>query len=125
MQKRSLVRQPTHASVELSGLALQTYILQGLFHGRIAQGKSPLHEADAWHGLHSNGRATCLALRRMRLHQGQQIGPRHHQVHPIVRSFSLARALGRERESGSRKTLLFHFHLTSEQGHRLTCADHP
>jgi hypothetical protein len=121
-QHRALVGQPTNARVETSELAVKEYIVQGFFNGRLAQPEPLLNEVDAQHRLHRKRRTTCLASRRMRLHQRHQIRPRHHQVH-LIKKFALARALGRQHKSGSGKALLFHTHLTSEHASWMTCAD--
>jgi len=112
-QDGALIRQPAHTGVKTGELAVQRHIVQGFFHGRIAQAKPLLHEVNAQHGFHRKGWPTCLARRRVRLNQADQIRPRYHEVH-LVKEFTLARALGGQLESSGGKALLFHHYLTHE-----------
>lgn len=53
------------------------------------------------------GRSPCLARRRMRGNQGQQIGPGDHLLH-LIEERSLTRALGGQLESALGKADLLH-----------------
>jgi hypothetical protein len=66
-----------------------------------------LQQVNAQHHFGGKRRTPRLACRRMRRYQGQQLGPRYHQVH-LIQELTLARALGDQLESGAGKAHLFH-----------------
>jgi hypothetical protein len=124
LQDLVLVAQPAHAGVELSELAVKRCIVQSLHHGWIAQAEALLHEVDAQHRLHGKVLTTCLARRRMRLHQGHQFRPRHHQAH-LVEKFTLASALDGQLESSGGKALSSHPHLRFKHDEETSYGDFP
>jgi hypothetical protein len=50
-QDGAFVGQSAQARIDLSELAVKRHIVQGLFHGRIAQAEPLLHKVEARHGL--------------------------------------------------------------------------
>lgn len=110
-----LIGQSGGASIELGELPVHGNIVQGLFHGRVAQSKPLLHEVNAQHGRYGKGRAHCLARRRVGLNQANQLRPWNHQVH-LVKKLTLARSLGYKFKSGAGKAHLFHGLTNSDSG---------
>jgi hypothetical protein len=124
-QDGAFVGQSCDASVEPGKLAVQRDVVQRFFHRRIGVTEELLQQVNAQHHFGGKRRASRLACRRMRRYQGQQLGPRNHQVH-LIEELTLARALGDQLESGAGKAHLFHDSTVSDHAVMgLTFADHP
>ena len=80
--------------------------------------------AKSQHGGDRKGWASCLAGRRMRLNQANQLRPGHHQGH-LIKELALARSLGHKLKSGAGKAYLFHRHSTFGRATGLTYAENP
>lgn len=106
-QDGAFVGQSCDAGVETGKLPVQRDVVQCFFHRRIGVTEELLQQVNAQHHFGGKWRAPCLACRRMRRYQGQQLGPRYHQVH-LIKELTLARALGDQLESGAGKAHLFH-----------------
>ena len=124
-QDGALIGQPGDARIQPGKLAVQRDVIQGLFHGRVRVAKQLLQQVDAQHHLGGEWWAPCLARRRMRCNQRQQLRPRDHKVH-LVQKLTLARALGDQLESTVGKAHLFHALTVSDQVFKgLTFAERP
>ena len=68
-QDGGLIGQPGSTCIKLRELAKQSHVMQGLFHGRVAQSKPLLHEMNAQHGRYMERRSTGLTHRSMGMNQ--------------------------------------------------------
>jgi len=102
-QDGALIGQ-TGELLELSKLAVQRGVEEGLFHRRIAQRKPQLQEVNAQHGFQRKGRATGTALGVVRGDELDQCRPRDDLVH-LVEEDLLASLFGDQLQA---ERCLFH-----------------
>ena len=105
-QDGALVGQPL-IPAELGKLTKQRYVVQRLFHRRVAQREPLLHKVNAQHRVDRKRRAAGPAHWRMRLNLLDQRLPRHHPIH-LGQKLPLARSLGAQVQS--KFSLLHTFH---------------
>ena len=80
-------------------LTKQSHVMQGHFHGRVAQSKPLLHKMNAKHCGNGKRWAPRFARRRKGLDQASQLRPRHNKIH-LVEKLTLACSLSDQFKSG-------------------------
>jgi hypothetical protein len=96
-QDGALVGEPLLPG-ELRELAKPQLIMQRELHRQVAQRELPLHKVTARHGLQVKERSALPALRRVRIAQRIEFGPRPHAF-LLRRKLALAGSLGTQVQS--------------------------
>jgi hypothetical protein len=80
-QDGALVGESVGPATKAGKVAKEGHVVQGFFHGRVAEVEPLLHEVDTQHGFNVERRAATAAFGAVRGDQGHQIGPRHEALH--------------------------------------------